>query len=62
MWQDWLILLALTYATITVLRGEGPRAGRVAASLYNMLASLLMLWGIGNLVALDMLKTPVTMD
>lgn len=62
MWQDWLILLALTYATITVLRGEGTRAGRAAAALYGVLASLLMLWGIGNLVALDMLGAPVTMD
>lgn len=61
-WQDWLVLLALTYATLSALRGEGARAGRIAAVLHGMLASLLMLWGVGNLVALEMLGAPVTMD
>jgi len=61
-WQDWLALLALTYVMLTLLRAQSFGSGRWVAGLYGGLASLLVLWGGANLVALQLLGAPVTRD
>lgn len=62
LWQDWLILLALSYLANALLRLDRLGSGRWAAWLFAALAILLALLGGANVVALKMLGAPVTAD
>ncbi|MCA0045098.1 sulfatase-like hydrolase/transferase [Celeribacter litoreus] len=62
-WQDWLILLLLTYGVLTFLRGAArPVARRMLTGMYVVSLSVILLWGAVNITALRMLGAPVTAD
>ena len=61
--QDWLLVLALTLGTLSLLRAASrPGVRRALFLTFAGLVSVVLLWGLVNLVALRMLGAPVTMD
>ncbi|CUH67523.1 Arylsulfatase [Thalassovita gelatinovora] len=61
--QDWLIVLVLTLVFTALVRtANGGVLGRVLTILFGVSATLVLLTGLANLVALRMLGAPLTMD
>ncbi len=62
-WQDWLLLLGLTYVVLSLLRGLSvPALRRLTGGVYALGVGLLILWGAVNIAALRMLGAPITAD
>lgn len=61
--QDWILVLAITLVCNAFLRAVQTRIlRRVFVGIFAGLALLILLAGLGNLVALSMLGAPLTMD
>ncbi|WP_323785031.1 LTA synthase family protein [Thalassovita sp.] len=61
--QDWLIVLVLTLVFTALVRSaNGGALGRLFTILFGALATVVLLIGLANLVALRMLGAPLTMD
>ncbi|MDQ2090280.1 sulfatase-like hydrolase/transferase [Marimonas arenosa] len=61
--QDWLMVLVLTLVFAALVRStDAHRLRKIFVAVFTVLATLLLLAGLANLVALRMLGAPLTME